>query len=166
VADFPFAIGETRSGIWQDVGRVIELTITDERLTIEGSSRSRTGRRAAIAGADAAALSREILRLCGGAKEWASIIRMFSDAGSGWGGPCAAYGPLAGIEDRPRPGKEPVSRGCQKLELASMACDKARRTGYQHECGPTAVAARHARGAAGTMAARMSSQACPGVLIV
>src|SRR5438034_7314756 len=35
-----------------------------------------------------------------------------------------AYGPLAAIEDRPRPGKEPVITPEAKAWLVSLACDK------------------------------------------
>ncbi len=37
-----------------------------------------------------------------------------------------AYGPLAAIEDRPRPGKEPVITPEAKAWLVSLACDKAK----------------------------------------
>jgi hypothetical protein len=41
-----------------------------------------------------------------------------------------AYGPLAAIEDRPRPGKEPVITPDAKAWLVSLACDKAKEHGY------------------------------------
>jgi hypothetical protein len=37
---------------------------------------------------------------------------------------------LAAIEDRPRPGKEPVITPEAKAWLVSLACDKAREHGY------------------------------------
>ena len=43
------------------------------------------------------------------------------------------YGPLAAIEDRPRPGKEPVITPEAKAWLVSLACDKAKEHGYPHE---------------------------------
>src|ERR1700674_1036966 len=56
-----------------------------------------------------------------------------------------AYGPLAAIEDRPRPGKEPVITPEAKAWLVSLACDKAKEHGYPHELWTTRLLARHAR---------------------
>ena len=56
-----------------------------------------------------------------------------------------AYGPLAAIEDRPRPGKEPVITLEAKAWLVSLACDKAKEHGYSHELWTTRLLARHAR---------------------
>jgi len=56
-----------------------------------------------------------------------------------------AYGPLAAIEDRPRPGKEPVITPEAKAWLVSQACDKAKDHGYPHELWTTRLLARHAR---------------------
>ena len=44
-----------------------------------------------------------------------------------------AYGPLAALDDRPRPGKEPVITAQAKAWLVSLACDKAKEHGYPHE---------------------------------
>src|SRR5215216_651559 len=44
-----------------------------------------------------------------------------------------AYGPLAALADRPRPGKEPTITPEAKAWLVSLACDKAREHGYPHE---------------------------------
>ncbi len=44
-----------------------------------------------------------------------------------------AYGALAALDDRPRPGKEPVITPEAKAWLVSLACDKAREHGYPHE---------------------------------
>src|SRR5947209_20060889 len=55
------------------------------------------------------------------------------------------YGPLAAIEDRPRPGKEPVITPEAKAWLVSLACDKAKAHGYPHELWTTRLLARHAR---------------------
>jgi hypothetical protein len=55
-----------------------------------------------------------------------------------------AYGPLAAIEDRPRPGKEPVITPEAKAWLVSLACDK-KEHGYPHELWTTRLRARHAR---------------------
>ena len=55
------------------------------------------------------------------------------------------YGPLAAIDDRPRPGKQPTITPEAKAWLVSLACDKAREHGYPHELWTTRLLARHAR---------------------
>lgn len=56
-----------------------------------------------------------------------------------------AYGPLSALEDRPRPGKEPVITPEAKAWLVCLACDKAKEHGYPHELWTTRLLARHAR---------------------
>jgi transposase len=56
-----------------------------------------------------------------------------------------AYGPLAALDDRPRPGKEPMITPEAKAWLVSLACDKAKEHGYPHELWTTRLLARHAR---------------------
>ena len=56
-----------------------------------------------------------------------------------------AYGPLAALDDRPRPGKEPTITPEAKAWLVSLACDKAKEHGYPHELWTTRLLARHAR---------------------
>ena len=56
-----------------------------------------------------------------------------------------AYGPLAALDDRPRPGKEPTITPEAKAWLVSLACDKAKEHGYPHEMWTTRLLARHAR---------------------
>ena len=56
-----------------------------------------------------------------------------------------AYGPLAALDDRPRPGKEPTITPEAKAWLVSLACDKAREHGYPHELWTTRLLARYAR---------------------
>src|SRR5947208_11132209 len=56
-----------------------------------------------------------------------------------------AYGPLAALDDRPRPGKEPTITPEAKAWLLSLACDKAKEHGYPHELWTTRLLARHAR---------------------
>ena len=56
-----------------------------------------------------------------------------------------AYGPLAALNDRPRPGKEPTITPEAKAWLVSLACDKAKDHGYPHELWTTRLLARHAR---------------------
>jgi len=54
-------------------------------------------------------------------------------------------GPLAALDDRPRPGKEPTITPEAKAWLVSLACDKAMEHGYPHELWTTRLLARHAR---------------------
>lgn len=56
-----------------------------------------------------------------------------------------AFGPLAALDDRPRPGKEPTITPQAKAWLVSLACDKAKQHGYPHELWTTRLLARHAR---------------------
>ena len=54
-----------------------------------------------------------------------------------------AYGALAALDDRPRPGKEPTITPEAKAWLVSLACDKAKEHGYPHELWTTRLLARH-----------------------
>jgi transposase len=56
-----------------------------------------------------------------------------------------ADGPLAALDDRPHPGKEPTITPEAKAWLVSLACDKAKDHGYPHELWTTRLLARHAR---------------------
>jgi transposase len=56
-----------------------------------------------------------------------------------------AHGPLAALDDRPRPGKEPTITPEAKAWLVSLACDKAKEHGHPHELWTTRLLARHAR---------------------
>ena len=56
-----------------------------------------------------------------------------------------AYGPLAALDDRPRPGKEPTITPEAKAWLVSLACEKAKEHAYPHELWTTRLLARHAR---------------------
>ena len=56
-----------------------------------------------------------------------------------------AYGPLAALDDRHRPGKEPTITPEVKAWLVSVACRKAKELGYPHELWTTRPLARHAR---------------------
>src|SRR3974390_99916 len=56
-----------------------------------------------------------------------------------------AYGALAALDDRPRPGKQPTIPPEAKAWLVSLACDKAKEHGYPHELWTTRLLARHAR---------------------
>jgi transposase len=56
-----------------------------------------------------------------------------------------AYGPLAALDDRARPGKEPTITAEAKTWLVDLACRKAKELGYPHELWTTRLLARHAR---------------------
>ena len=54
-------------------------------------------------------------------------------------------GPMAALDDRPRPGKAPMITIEAKAWLTSLACRKAKDLGYPHELWTTRLLARHAR---------------------
>jgi transposase len=56
-----------------------------------------------------------------------------------------AYGPMAALDDRPRPGKEPTITAEAKAWVVDLACRKAKELGYPHEVLTTRLLARHAR---------------------
>lgn len=56
-----------------------------------------------------------------------------------------AYGRLAALDERPRPGKTSVITNEAKAWLVSLACRKAKEFGYPHEAWTTRLLARHAR---------------------
>jgi transposase len=56
-----------------------------------------------------------------------------------------AYGPIAALDDRQRPGKEPTITAEAKAWLVSLACRKAKELGYPHELWTTRLLAGHAR---------------------
>ena len=56
-----------------------------------------------------------------------------------------ADGPMAALDDRARPGKEPTITAEAKAWLVSLACRKAKDLGYPHEVWTTRLLARHAR---------------------
>ena len=123
--------------------RVVELAMTGEeieRLTALSRSRTEPGE-PGIAGADAAGLSRKYPSFCAVGQRVGvhhqTVQRCVERA--------LGYGPLAAIEDRPRPGKEPVITPEAKAWLVSLACDKAKDHGYPHELWTTRLLARHAR---------------------
>jgi transposase len=55
------------------------------------------------------------------------------------------YGAIAALDDRPRPGKEPMITVEAKTWLVALACRKAKELGYPHEVWTTRLLARHAR---------------------
>jgi transposase len=56
-----------------------------------------------------------------------------------------AYGPIAALDDRARPGREPTITPEAKAWLVSLACRKAKDLGYPHELWTTRLLARHAQ---------------------
>ena len=56
-----------------------------------------------------------------------------------------AFGPLAALEDSPRPGKKPTITAEAREWLVDLACRKAKDSGYPHELWTTRLLARHAR---------------------
>src|SRR5271154_4273087 len=56
-----------------------------------------------------------------------------------------AYGAMAALDDRPRPGKEPTITAEARTWLVSLACRKAKDLGYPRELWTTRLLARHAR---------------------
>ena len=56
-----------------------------------------------------------------------------------------AEGPLAALDDRPRPGREPTITLEAKAWLVALACRKAKDLGYPHKLWTTRLLARHAR---------------------
>ena len=54
-----------------------------------------------------------------------------------------AYGPIAALDDRPRPGREPTITAEAKAWVVNLACRKAKELGYPHEFWTTRLLARH-----------------------
>ena len=57
----------------------------------------------------------------------------------------AVEGPMAALDDRPRPGKEPTITEEAKTWIVDLACRKAKDLGYPHELWTTRLLAEHAR---------------------
>src|ERR1700736_4541562 len=122
--------------------RVFELTMTDEEIErLRVLSRSRTEPASRVSRAQMLLAYRENPSFCAVGQRVGvhhqTVQRCVERA--------LAYGPLAAIEDRPRPGKEPVITPDAKAWLVSLACDKAKEHGYPHELWTTRLLARHAR---------------------
>jgi transposase len=71
-----------------------------------------------------------------------------------------AFGPLAALDDRPHPGKEPTITPEAKAWLVSLACDKAKEHGYPQELWTTRLLADNAR-----QYARAPGHACLAKLV-
>jgi transposase len=57
----------------------------------------------------------------------------------------AAFGPLAALDDSPRPGKTPAITAGAREWLVDLACQKPKHLGYPHELWTTRLLASHAR---------------------
>src|SRR3974390_1378063 len=142
LADSSFVVDRTRSGIMAGWRQAVALAMTGEEIeALTALSRSRTE--------PAGRVSRAAMLL--GYREKPSFfavgrrlgVHTQTVQGGVEGG--VAYGALAALDDRPRPGKEPVITPEAKAWLVSLACDKAKEHGYPHELWTTRLLARHAR---------------------
>src|ERR1700752_5133700 len=122
--------------------RAIELAMTDEEIaTLAALSRSRTELASRVSRAQMLLAYRENPAFCPVGQRpgvhHQTVQRCVERA--------LADGPLAALDDRPRPGKEPTITPEAKAWLVSLACDKAKDHGYPHELWTTRLLARHAR---------------------
>src|SRR6201993_2293892 len=142
LADSSFAVGETRSCIMAGWRRAVELAMSDEEIATLGAlSRSRTELASRVSRAQMLLAYRENPSFCAVGQRLGvhhqTVQRCVERA--------LADGPLAALDDRPRPGKEPTITPEAKAWLVSLACDKAKDHGYPHELWTTRLLARHAR---------------------
>jgi transposase len=142
LVDSSFEIGRTRIGIMATWRQAVELAMTEGEIeTLTALSRSPTEPASRVSRATMLLAYREnpsffaVGRRVGVHHQ--TIQRCVERA--------VAYGALAALDDRPRPGKEPVITPEAKAWLVSLACDKAREHGYPHELWTTRLLARHAR---------------------
>jgi transposase len=122
--------------------QAIELAMTDEEIgALTALSRSRTEPASRVSRAQMLLAYRENPSFCGVGKKLGAhhqtVERCIERA--------LAFGPLAALDDRPRPGKEPRITPEAKAWLVSLACEKAKQHGYPHELWTTRLLARHAR---------------------
>jgi transposase len=122
--------------------RAIELAMTDEEMaTLVALSRSRTELASRVSRAQMLLAYREHPSFCAVGQRLGvhhqTVQRCVERA--------LVDGPLAALDDRPRPGKEPTITAEAKAWLVSLACDKAKDHGYPHELWTTRLLARHAR---------------------
>src|SRR5438034_161590 len=142
LADSSFVVDQTRSGIMAGWRRAVELAIAGEEIeTLVALSRSRTEPASRVSRAAMLLAYREHPSFFAVGQKLGvhhqTVQRCVERA--------VAYGALAALDDRPRPGKEPVITQEAKAWLVSLACDKAKEHGYPHELWTTRLLARHAR---------------------
>ena len=142
LADSSFVVDRTRSASWQDGGKRVALAMTGEEIeALTALSRSRTE--------PAGRVSRAAMLL--GYREKPSFFAVGRRLGvhhqtvQRCVERAMAYGALAALDDRARPGKEATITPEAKAWLVSLACDKAKEHGYPHELWTTRLLARHAR---------------------
>src|SRR6266702_17537 len=134
-------LGLTERGMagWR---QVIELAMTDEEIgRLTAISRSRTEAASRVERAQMLLAYREnpsFFAVGKGLGAHHQVVQRCIER-------AVAYGPLAALDDRPRPGKEPTITPEAKAWLVSVACDKAKEHGYPHELWTTRLLARHAR---------------------
>lgn len=122
--------------------RAVELAMSDEEIaTLTTLSRSRTELASRVSRAQMLLAYRENSSFCAVGQRLGvhhqTVQRCVERA--------LVDGPLAALDDRPRPGKEPTITPEAKAWLVSLACDKAKDHGYPHELWTTRLLARHAR---------------------
>src|SRR2546425_7180249 len=142
LADSSFVVDQTRSGIMAGWRRAVELAMAGEEIgTLTALSRSRTEPASRVSRAAMLLAYRENASFFAVGRRLGvhhqTVQRCVERA--------VAYGALAALDDRPRPGKEPVITPEAKAWLVSLACDKAKEHGYPHELWTTRLLARHAR---------------------
>ena len=122
--------------------QAIELAMSDEEIgSLTAISRSRTAPARRVERAQMLLAYREMLSFYAVGRDLGvhhqTVERCVERA--------LASGPLAALEDRPHPGKEPKITPEAKAWLVSLACDKAKEHGYPHELWTTRLLASHAR---------------------
>src|ERR1700751_37356 len=122
--------------------RAVELAMSDEEIaTLTTLSRSRIELASRVSRAQMLLTYRENPSFCAVGQRLGvhhqTVQRCVERA--------LADGPLAGLDDCPRPGKEPAITPEAKAWLVSLACAKANDHGYPHELWTTRLLARHAR---------------------
>src|ERR1700756_826906 len=122
--------------------RAVELAMSDEEIaTLTTLSRSRTEPASRVSRAQMLLAYRENPSFCAVGHRFGvhhqTVQRCVERALAG--------GPLAALDDRPRPGKKPTITPEAKAWLVSLACDKAKDHDYPHELWTTRLLARHAR---------------------
>jgi transposase len=122
--------------------RAIELAMSGEEIeTLTALARSRTEPASRVSRAAMLLAYHEKLSFLAIGQR----LGMHHQTVQRWVERAVAYGPLAALDDRPRPGKEPTITPEAKAWLVSLACDKAKEHGYPHELWTTRLLARHAR---------------------
>jgi len=135
----PFVVDQTRNGIMARWRQAIELAMSDEEIAkLMAISRSRTEPASRVERAQMLLAYREEPSFFAVGKRLGihhQVVQRCVER-------AVAYGPLAALDDRPRPGKEPTITPEAKAWLVSLACDKAKEHGYPHELWTTRLLAR------------------------